>query len=664
MGAKKAAAGLTTAGLVFIAGCAGGGSALHSGLPAGTSPGQQSARKISLLFTIPHSAAAVAEMPARQSPYAKNRRSVQSQTRVAPKIIRKPKYVSDATINGSIGLYIYQGAQLASSQTFTVGFSNSYDFSCYFIPPIYSSLACYNTVNIYVPGGSDTFYAATYDSQHRMLSLTPGLPGTSVYGTPPAAINVPYSGTIPIQTYGIAYDVVLVDPTPCVNGFGTQFFFQDIDGDIVTGPLAYPVTVNTGTFSMLYANTSVGSNYTFYTAPDPDYWDVSSPSYLSGETGTLSASSPSGTLPVSFPTIYSVNETAFVASPAGLYAIGLVEGGSPSAYQCGQVPLSQYYARPQVVTFSNPVSMSQDGNNAIVVLDDAGTNPTVDVILANDLMLVPGVYVPVAQTTLPSTGGLDIAATSNLQAYILNSDGTIQRVDYSNAVDFPFQDGATNDGAIAGGLTAPFGSNVTAFSSTISPYDDYVFATSYSSPNLYEVDAANTGSPVGGPFNLTGVNVSNVYADMLSSATITTAASSDPTNLYASFRAWDGVNTSTVIVTCTLYAGVPCLSNIQANANGSNFGSVGSLATYTSVPALLFTNANVVTGVYEETTQSSFGFIPSFTPNPSRIVISPDGQFTGVQLATSFYFVPTATETPTLGTLSGPVSTIWGFPFF
>ena len=55
----------------------------------------------------------------------------------------------------------------------------------------------------------------------------------------------------------------------------------------------------------------------------------------------------------------------------------------------------------------------------------------------------------VAQTTLSSTGGLDIAATPNLQAYILNSDGTIQRVDYSNAVFYAFQDGATNDGAIA-----------------------------------------------------------------------------------------------------------------------------------------------------------------------------------------------------------------------
>ncbi|MGA3037264.1 MAG: hypothetical protein ABSE64_07230 [Vulcanimicrobiaceae bacterium] len=662
MGAKKAAAGLTTAGLVFIAGCAGGGSALHSGLPTGTSPGQQSARKISLLFTIPHSAAAVAEMPARQSPYAKNRRSVQSQTRVAPKIIRKPKYVSDATINGSISLYVYQGAQLASSQSFTVGLnSTTTDFDCYFIPPIYSSLECYNTGNIYVPGGSDTFYAATYDSQHRMLSLTPGLPGTSVYGTPPAAINVPYSGTIPIQTYGIAYDVVLVNPTPCVNGFGTQFFFQDIDGDIVTGPLAYPVTVNTGTFSMLYANTSVGSNYTFYTAPDPDYWDVSSPSYLSGETGTLSASSPSGTLPVSFPTIYSVNETAFVASPAGLYAIGLVEGGSPSSYPCGLVPLSQYYARPQVVTFSNPVAMTQDGNNAIVVLDDAGTNPTVDVILANALLLVPGVYVPVAQTTLASTGGLDIAATANLQAYILNSDGTIQRVDYSNAVFFPFQDGATNDGAIAGGLAAPAGSSITAFSSTIN--NDYVFATSYSSPNLYEVDNANTGSPVGGPFNLTGVTVSNVYADMLTSSTVTTAASSDPNNLYASFRAWDGVNTSTVIVTCTLLAGTPCLSNIEANASGSNFGTLGSLATLPVVPALLFSDGNMVTGLYEASTGSSFTFGTTFSPVGTRVVTSPDSMWAGVQQASTFYFAPTATQTP-VGSQAGTVSTIWSFPFF
>src|SRR5579872_1761434 len=284
MGAKKAAAGLTTAGVVFIAGCAGGGGGHAAPGGGGLPTTPQNGKKISLVFSIPRSAPAVMEMPAQPQPYGKHRRGAQSTTiRPTPKVVRKPKYVSTATLSGSIGLYIYQGAQLASSQTFTVGLSNTSDFECYFIPPIYSSLSCYNTVSIYVPGGNDTFYAATYDSQHRMLSVTPGLYGTSAYGSPPAPISVPYSGAIFIQTYGIANSLTVTNPTPCVNGFGTGFFFEDVDGSIVQGPLANPVTVNAGAFSIAYAGTSVGSTYTFYSAPDPDFWAFASPGNLSGE---------------------------------------------------------------------------------------------------------------------------------------------------------------------------------------------------------------------------------------------------------------------------------------------------------------------------------------------------------------------------------------------
>jgi hypothetical protein len=662
MGARKAAAGLSAAGIVFVAGCAGGG-ALHSGVPTGmgTSGTPQNAKKISLAFVIPRSAPAVMEMPPRQSPYAKTRRSAQSQTRVAPKIVRKPKYVSTATVNGSIGLYIYQGGQLASSQTFTVGFSNTDDFTCYFIPPIYSSLECYNTGNIYVPGGSDTFYAATYDSQHNVLSVTPGFPGTSIYGTPPAPITVPYSGAIFIQTYGIAKGVTATSPTPCVSGSFTSFFFHDVDGDIVTGPLAYPVTINAGTFSMLYAGTSVGSNYTFYTAPDPDYWSFASPSYLSGETGVLSASSPAGTVPVNFPTIYSVNATAFVASSSGLYAIGLVGGGSPSSYPCGQVPMALYNSNVSPVTFSNPVAMSQDGNNAIVVLDDAATNPTVDVILANDLWIAPAVYVPVAQTTLASTGGLDVAATENLQAYILNSDGSIQRVDYTNAVEIPFGEGATNVGAIATSLSAPIGSSIGALSDLSVVYD-YVFATSYGSPNLYEVDLANF-TPEGFAFSLSGQEIINSDSTF-SPSTVTTAVVTDQTNQYVFFRAYDStqsVGFENIVVACTI--GPPCITAPVSNAYHAPFGSAGTMATIPASTSLLLSSGNAVSGLQEMNTASNFSFLNALTPNPGRVVSSPDSLFVGVQQGSAFYFTPFSSPA-FVGSQTGTVSAIWAFPFF
>jgi hypothetical protein len=663
MGARKTAAGLSAAGFVFVAGCGGGG-ALHTGMPSGSSGTPQNAKKISLAFTIPRSAPAVLEMPARQSPHAKNRRSAQSQTRVAPKVVRKPKYVSTATLNGSIGLYVYQGAQLASSQTFTVGFSNSYDFTCYFIPPIYSSLECYNTGNIYVPGGSDTFYAATYDSQHRVLSVTPGLPGTSVYGAAPAPINIPYSGAVFIQTYGIASGVTAINPTPCVNGNGTPFFFHDADGDIVTGPLAYPVTVNTGTFSMLYAGTSVGSNYTFYTAADPDYWSFASPGYLSGETGALSASSPTGTLAVNFPTVYSVNDTAFVASSSGLYAIGLSGGGSPSAYACGQVPLALYNSNVSPVTFSNPVAMTQDVYWSVVVLDDAGANPTVDVILANNLFVAPAIYVPVAQTTLPSTGGLDVAASQNLQAYILNSDGTIQRVDYTNAVEVPFGEGATNDGAIATSLTASAGSSIGTLTDISGVYD-YVFASSSGSANLYEIDLANW-TPEGFSSNLVGQPITNTGTNFYASVTTTAVATDQYAgSLYAFFRALDpgqSPGSRNVIVACTVIDGPPCITNIASNAYMGFFGDTGSMATVSADAELLLSSGSVVSALQETNTGSSSSFLNSLS-SPGRVVSSPDSTFVGIQQGTAFYFTP-FTSAAFVGSQTGTASTIWAFPFF
>jgi hypothetical protein len=304
--------------------------------------------------------------------------------------------------------------------------------------------------------------------------------------------------------------------------------------------------------------------------------------------------------------------------------------------------------------------MSQDGNSAITVLDNGGSNPTVYTIIANGLFIGPSI-VPVVGTTLASTGGDDIAASLNQQAYVVNADGSIHRVDYSLPALYPFSYSTAPDTAIAGGLTAPAGSSISALSNGTF---DYVFATSYSSSFLYEVDNANTGSPVGGPFNLTDDTVGNVYAGMLSSATVTTAAASDYTNLYATFRGWDGINTDAVLIACTLYSGAPCLSNVQVYSFGSQFGVAGSFATQSTVPAVLATNGNTVTGIYETNASSQFGFVPTFTPNPNRIVVSPDGTFAGVQLGTSFYFSSASTLTPAVGVLNGAVSTIWNSPFF
>lgn len=656
MGAKRAAAGLTTAGLVFIAGCSGGG---HAGPSGGILPSApQSGKKISLSFSIPHAPPAYLTIPPQASPFGKNRRSAQSsQSKPKLQFVRKPKFLGFGVLGGYILLDVYQNGQLASYQYLSVGFENANsDLFCYEAPPTYFSLSCYNTVNIYAPGGNDTFYAAAYDSQYRLISLTPGFPGTNVYGTPPAPVAIPYSGSVDIQTYGVPASLYVDTATPCVSPYAATFHIADADGDLMVGPLAYPVTINTSTFDIVYAGQSLGTSATVYNA-NIELYSFAAPGSLSGQTTTAAAHTPAGTLTVNFPTMYSVDHTAFTASTSGLYATGLVNG-SASAYSCGRVALTSLYTG-QPLTFTNPVGMSQDGSGAIVVLDDAAS-PTVDVILADGLFISPSV-VPVAQIPLSSAVGDDITASVNQQAYVVNTDGTIHRVDYSLAAVYPFSYDSGTDTAIAGGLTAPLGSSITALSNGTF---DYVFATSYGSSLLYEVDNANTGSPAGGPFDLNLLSI-NGGAEILSSSTVTTAATSDDFSLYAAFRAFDSnlsVNLRNVVVSCTLYNGAPCLANAFGNTISGNFGAAGSLAVVYTQPWFLETDGNTITHIVENS-DGTANFGVTFSPNPTLIVTSPDGMFEAVQSGGSFYFAPTLTES-TVGTQAGTVSAIWNSAFF
>jgi hypothetical protein len=653
MGAKKAAVGLTTAGLVFIAGCSGGG---HAGPSGGILPNtpQSSGKKLALTFTIPRSAAYLTK-PAQ----AKNRRAAQSsQSRPKFNLVRKPKNLEFASLGGYILLDIYQNGQLASYQYLTLGFENTNsDLFCYQAPPTYFSLACYNIVNIYAPGGNDTFYAASYDSQYRLISLTPGFPGTSVYGTPPAPVAIPSSYSVNIQTYGVPAAIYVDTATPCVSPYAASFHIADVDGDFMVGPLAYPVTITASTFDILYEGQQLGTSTTVYDANVELYY-FQAPGTLSGVTTTATAHSATGTLPVNFPTMYSVDHTAFTASTTGLYATGLVNGGA-SSYACGQVPLTSLYTG-QTITFTNPVGMSQDGDNALVVLDDTPSGPYVDVILANGLFISPSL-VPVAQIPLSSTGGEGVAASLNEQAYVVNADGTIHRADYSLAATYLFAYSTGTDTAIAGGLSAPTGSSISALS--VGTFD-YVFATSYGSSLLYEVDNANSVSPAGGPFDLNLLSI-NGGMEILSSSTVTTATAADNSSLYVGFRAFDS-NLSTiirnVIVSCTLYNGSPCLANLFGNTVDGNFGASGSMATDTNLGWFLETDGNTITHIVQNS-DGTANFGVTFSPNPTLVVTSPDGVFEGVQSGGTFYFAPSVTDA-TVGTQAGTVSAIWNSAFF
>jgi len=656
MGAKKASAAVSVAGCILVAGCAGGGG--HAAIaPGGLIPRNPSnGPKISLTFSIPRAAPSYLTVSPHASAFGKSARRNAQSYRPTPKLVRKPKYIGAGVLGGYILLDIYQNGQQASSQTFTVGFSNAYaDFSCYFAPPQYQSMSCYNTVNIYAPGGNDTFYAATYDSQNRLISLTPGFPGTNVYGTAPAPVTIPSSSAVQIQTYGVPYALYVDDATPCVPYQDAFFHIADVDNDIMVGPLAYPITVGAGGgFAVTYLGQSLGSSFTFYNAPF-DFYDLQA---TSPGSGSLAAQTPGGSLPVNFPTLYGVDQTAFVASTGGLYALGLVYGSS-SSYPCGQVLLQSLYTN-QPLTFTNPVGMSQDGGDAIVVLDDTAGGPVVDIIEADGLFISPSV-VPVAQVTLSSTVGDDIAATANLQAYVVNTDGTIHRVDYAQAVINPFAYDSATDTVIASGFNTPAGSGIGAFANG----DDYVFASSYGSW-LYEVDTAYLGTPTVGLLNLDGVY--EAPDENFTSALVSSAVTTDASNLYADFRVFDtGVPSSffDAVIVCSLNNGTPCINNVFANSvSGSHFGGVGTLAVVPSVPAVFVTNGSAVSALYEQSIFSgAFTFGTTWTPSPNRVVTSPDGSFVGLQLGTSFYFAPLSTQTA-VGSLSGAVSTIWNFGFF
>jgi hypothetical protein len=619
---------------------------------------QSGGKKLALNFTIPRSAAYLTTPP-QASPFGKNRRGTQSQS-TRPKLtaVRKPKFLGFGSTGGYILLDVYQNGQLASYQYLTMGFENANsDLFCYEAPPTYFSLSCYNIVNIYVPGGNDTFYAASYDSQYRLISLTPGFPGTSVYGTPPAPVAIPSSYSVNIQTYGVPYALYIDEPSSCVSPYADSFHFADVDGDFMVGPLAYPVTINSSTFNVMYEGASLGTSATVYNANIELYY-FQAPGEVGGQTTTVAAHTAAGTLAVNFPTMYSVDHTAFTASTSGLYATGLVNGVA-TTYACGRVPLTSLTYGGSF-TFTNPVGMSQDGNGAIVVLDDTASGPYVDVILADGLFISPSI-VPVVQVPLSSTGGDDIAASLNEQAYVVNADGTIHRVDYSLAAIYPFSYDTAPDTAIAGGLTAPPGSSISVFSSGTF---DYVFATSYGSSLLYEVDNANTGSVLGGPFNLNLLSI-NGGAEILSTSAVTTAAAADNTSLYVGFRAFDSnlsVNLRNVLVSCTLYNGAPCLANLFGNTIDGNFGAAGSLAPVSSLGWFLETDGSTITHIVQNS-DGTANFGVNFSPYPTLIVTSPDGVFEGVQSGGTFYFAPSVTES-TVGTQAGAVSTIWNSAFF
>lgn len=625
------------------------GGAFHPLTSGGAS---QSGQKIALSLTIPRGAPTIVQTASSsRRPFSgRGQRPTVSRS-----YVRKPKYVSPAAMGGYLVLKTFANGQWGQDQTFTMGFSGT-NFLCYFSPPLYNSANCYNAVPIYVAGGSDTFYAEVYDASNHLLSVTPGL--YSFYGAPPAPYTVPYAGTIAIDTYGYAAQLSIEQPSACADPAGTTFHFSDADSFIISGPLANPVSVSvSGGFSVAYSSgyalAPIGTSYTIYnTEWGYGGWGLTAPSV--GTVGTIAATTPSGSLPVNFPTIYAVDHTALTATPGGLYALGLVGGGTTS-YACGKVNIIGYTTGSP---WSSPVAVTNDQSGttpSVFVLDDASANPTVDVIPGFILQVAPGVGALVSQVSLPSTGGLDIAASgATSKAYVLNSDGSLQVIDYTNGAA-SFYDTAES------GMTTPAGSSLGVYEATAS---DYVFVSTYAAGGtLYEIDNANTTSELAFSSSpLSGQGIQN-FDTNLSSSAVSAAVAVDQTLGWTFIRGFDPVGSAADFVLGAYTACCPgTISEMIGNSIGTTFEGPGSLAALGAYNIILFSETNGDVDWRQETSTSTGAQWMSLTTPATRVITSSDNAFVGLLQGTTFNFYGYPSTTG-IGSLTGSYATLLTGPF-
>ena len=627
----KAAATLSAAGAVLVAGCSGGSVAGGNFHPP-PSTVAQTGQRLSLTFKIPRSAPVIANTSARRRA-ASGSRSIS--------FLRRPQFLSPSISNGYLVVRVYQnGQQAGADQKFTVGLSGT-DFVCYFAPPLYQYELCYNVASVYAPGGSDTFYALAYDASNNLIAVTPGLAG--YYGSAPAPYTVPYSGSITIPTYAYASRLQVLSPTPCISPTLTPLQVTDSDGFILDGPLANPVTVTTGGgFNLAYLGSSVGTTYTFYDADLlAGFFTLAAAS--PGASSPVAVTSPTGALSTNFSTVYAVDHTALVVSTSGLYAFGLYAGAS-APFNCGRANI---YNGLSIFAFTNPVAMTADSAGNVAILDNTGTNPTVEFIPANDLFVAPIVGAIVDPVTLPSTGPLDVTiSNATTKIYALNSDGTVQVVDFSAAIAPPFT-GPVNAFATGQGITAPSGSGIAV---VYGSGGDDVFVSSYTTNNVFEIDNANA-SPA--PLLTQALNGVSAPPTSIPTTAISTGVAGDMTSGKVMFRVFDGAAPQNFVVECSI-AALPCTPSLSGVTIGTAFSGAGSVAPF-GTNSMLVLDANNVDSVDE--TSLVFSTVLSGLPSPARVVTSPDGAWFALQEGGTFNFFASGGASP-IGSFAGTAAVI------
>lgn len=651
MDPRKAAAAVSTAGMLLIAGCGGkgGGTSLPS-VPGQVNRGTQPANtsKVSLAFSF-NTRTAQTWPSASQTGSTRRVRygKITKQVARRPLATRQPKSISPAVIGGSVSVYIFQGNNLALTQgPFSVGTTAGSDIYCY---AAYGyPYLCENNTPVFAPYGTDTFFVAMYDSQHHLLSITPGMPGTNFLAATQTAYDITPSGypyPIEISTLPVIGTFGVDSASSCViAGFGPFVDTALVDGGgylFVSGPIANPITVTTsGGFALydFYTSTMVPTPYTIYTQAVPFEWGLYA--QTANASGSVSISSAAGNTQINGNAggnmnLVMVDRLAFSPSSTGLNTVGLVDS-SQGSYTCGTTYVATYDTGTPLTFSGNALIGADDFFPAVGVIDNVSGTP-----VASALDLEPGLFgfgfntykfqnaVPAVHESLPGSNPLDVGVSGynfgSGKVYVLNADGSIVSIDESS--------GAVTTIEPAGSINGPQALAVQYTGPALG--SDSLLATTTSN-TIYEVDTANT-TPVLSSFLLS----SSAVVSVSSGATATAVAAdlnSGQGNLLMS--GYDPLYNQSIALSCFY----PCSTDFSLNATpfGTTAEPAGTIGfeTNTGTVYAFFASGTQMLGYYMfyDNPPQLAGTYATFGSNITSIISTYDGVWAGVGYGGAFVF--------------------------
>jgi len=651
MEARKRAAAVSAAGILLIAGCSGGGRSGGTSLPSVPNSGGQStsapasSSKVSFALAIPARKAMAWAKPFYVPAAKASKRTPKSRakTTVAASALfgkKTPQSLSEGLVGGSISIYIYQGTSLALTQgPFTVGLTyGAYNFYCSYVPAL-GQYACVNQTPVFAPYGNDTFFVATYSAGHQLLSITPGMPGTSFSGPAQTPYTITASGypyPIGVSTYPVAGNFAVDAPTSCVDpsgGTGVADTGVVDNGGFEIPPgsyLANPVTVTTtGGWSLWSENVDgpVATPYTIYNTYD--YFELVATS--DGASGAVSVSALGAPSLINGLTssmnLYAVDRLAMSPSSSGISVMGLADSG-PAAFTCGTLPIAD--VNGNAVAISNPVSIAgDDWFPGVAVLENASGAPYVQAVDVGRFSFgfdfepfIPAL--PTIGVQLAGSGPLEMAVSpyeyGSGNIYVLNSDGSIQLVNENSGTTATI----TEYGVIPG----PVGIDVLWDGEG----SDTVFATSSTMQSLYGVFNANS-SPSSSWWSINSLTLSSFGSPSTSAVFADNITGMD----YLSFLIFDSSNNSQSVAVCTTNDGIECAYTQFATGSAQSAGMLSEVwPSGSGTPYFLAASGDSVL-TFTNTASELSPFVTLGNP-VTRIITAYDGLWNGVGAGGVFKF--------------------------